>query len=399
MSQQSLLRNVRGAVGKILDDLRLPAQAKLARRIDHRGLPERDVGVERAIDEAIAWLGRAQDHSASHDGGCARHYSLVSGWATSYPETSGYIVPTLIAYADWRYDAQVRDRARRMLDWLVSIQFPEGGFQGGKIDAVPRVPVTFNTGQILFALAAGTAAFGEAYRAPMQRAADWLVRTQDADGAWRKHPTPFAAPGEKAYETHVAWALLEADRVEPGKGYGEAALGNVRWALGKQQPNGWIADCCLSDPVAPLTHTLGYALRGIVEAWRYSRDPALLAAARRTADGLLGALQPGGFLPGCLDAQWRPAADWACLTGSVQIAHSWLMLFQDTGHTAYRDAGFAANAYVRRTMVIDAPHEVRGGIKGSFPVDGGYGTYEYLNWAAKFFADSQWLEGRVRGLW
>ena len=42
------------------------------------------------------------------------------------------------------------------------------------------------------------AAFGAPYDDAMRRAADWLVATQDADGCWRRYPTPFAEPGEKA---------------------------------------------------------------------------------------------------------------------------------------------------------------------------------------------------------
>ncbi len=126
----------------------------------------------------------AQDCSASKDGGVARDYSLLRGWATSYPETTGYIVPTLLEYARRKHDDAVRERARRMLDWLVSIQLPAGGFQGGRIDSVPVVPVTFNTGQILIGLAAGQSSFGT-YEEPLIRAADWLVATQDEDGCWR----------------------------------------------------------------------------------------------------------------------------------------------------------------------------------------------------------------------
>src|SRR6266545_7555254 len=121
---------------------RLPMAARAEVRLDRRGLPEADVPLERAIDEAVAWLGRAQDCSRSSDGGVARDYSLVRGWNNSYPETTGYIVPTLLAYARWRggeRGTEARDRARRMLDWLVSIQFPEGGFQGGVVGAEPRV--------------------------------------------------------------------------------------------------------------------------------------------------------------------------------------------------------------------------------------------------------------------
>ena len=375
--------------------MQLPAPAKRERRRDRGGLPATDPGLDRVIDAAVGWLGRAQDCSVSADGGVARDYSLLGGWATSYPETTGYIVPTMIDYAEMTGDQGASERARRMLDWLAAIQFDEGGFQGGRIDSRPRVPVTFNTGQILIGLAAGVAAFGD-YHEAMRRAADWLVATQDADGCWRRHATPFAAAGEKAYETHVAWGLLAAARLEPDRGYGEAALANVNWALTNQRQNGWFAQCCLNDPIRPLTHTLGYVLRGIVEAYRFSDDQALLAAARRTADGLLGALGEDGRLPGRLFDDWRPAVDWVCLTGTVQVAHCWLALYRITGDGRYRDAGYRANQYVRRTIRIDGPLETHGAVKGSFPVDGAYGRYEYLNWAAKFTADSQMLERQVR---
>jgi hypothetical protein len=227
------------------------------------------------------------------------------------------------------------------------------------------------------------------------RAADWLVQAQDADGCWRKHPTPFAAPGEKAYETHVSWGLFEAERVLPGRGYGDAGLRQVMWALSKQRPNGWFESCCLTDPERPLTHTLGYALRGILEAYRFGADKTFLDAGRRTGEALLQVLAADGSLPGRLDANWQPAASWVCLTGSVQIAYCWLFLFQLTGERRFLEAGRKANLYVRKTVRIDAAPQVRGGVKGSFPVDGGYGRYEYLSWATKFAVDSNVLENEV----
>jgi hypothetical protein len=39
--------------------------------------------------------------------------------------------------------------------------------------------------------------------------------------------------------------------------------------------------------------------------------------------------------------------------------------------------------------------DIRGGVKGSFPVSGDYNPYEYLNWAAKFFIDSHLLERAI----
>jgi rhamnogalacturonyl hydrolase YesR len=389
---ESLLQPIRN----VRNYWRLPPAARAEHRLDRQGLRASDPGIERAIVEGIAWLCRAHDHSVSQDGGVARHYSLVTGWGASYPETTGYIIPTMLAYAEMCGDEAVRQRARHMLDWLVSIQLPSGGFQGGMIDSKPRVPVAFNTGQILLGLAAGVREFGdEKYHMAMCHAAGWLVEIQDLDGCWRKYPTPFAAPGEKVYDTHAAWGLLEAARLEPSRAYVETALANVRWALQLQRENGWFDKCCLNNSSQPLTHTLGYVLRGILEAYRFTKDRTLLEAARRTADGILLAIDEDGFLPGRLDPDWQGTVPWACLTGTTQIAICWFMLFQETGDVRYRQAAYAGNRYVRRTMRIDGASETRGGIKGAFPGYGAYGPYQYLNWAGKFFIDSNLLEQRV----
>jgi hypothetical protein len=362
--------------------------ARRQRATDAAGLRD-DVQPEVAIELATHWLCRAQDRSTTADGGISRHFSLNSGWAPSYPETTGYIVPTFIALADRRNAPELADRARRMLDWLVAIQLPEGGFQGGMISHDP-VPVTFNTGQILLGLAAGAAAFeAPSYREAARRAATWLQDTQDDDGCWRRFATPFAAQGEKTYETHVAWGLLEAERVLPGHGFGDSALRQIHWAAGNVQANGWIKDCCLSDPTRPLTHTLGYALRGFVEGYRFSHDENLLKVALQVAEGLRGCVREDGHLAGRLESNWAPAVPWVCLTGSVQIAASFLDLFWWTGDDRWRDAADRLIGYVRRTIITQGDGDNVGAIAGSFPIDGGYGPYEYLNWAAKFFIDAQ----------
>jgi hypothetical protein len=376
--------------------MRLPRSARMERRRDLKYGLGADPGISESVAAALAWLGVAQDRSTSADGGVARHFSLIDGWAPSYPETTGYIVPTMLSCAERMHEREFHERGLRMLDWLVGIQHPDGGFQGGVIGATPKVSVTFNTGQILLGLADGVARESERYRPSMRKAADWLLHSQDPDGAWRKHPTPFAAPGEKVYETHVAWGLLEAARQDPDRGYAEAALRNVRWALTHQRENGWFAHCCLDEPEHPLTHTLGYVLRGIVEAYRFSGESEFLQAARRTADSLLGALRADGWLPARLDAAWVGTADFVCLTGTVQIAHCWLQLYEATGDARYREAAYRANAFVRRAVRTDGPPEVRGAVKGSFPVSGHYGRYQYLNWAAKFFIDANLLEEDTR---
>jgi hypothetical protein len=282
-----------------------------------------------------------------------------------------------------------------MLDWLVSIQMSSGAFQGGTVTDSPVVPVTFNTGQILMGLAAGVSEFGPTYLHPMVRAADWLVNTQDGDGCWRVHSSPFVERGEKTYDAHASWGLFEAARIIPGRGFAEAAMRNVYWALTHQNAGGWFAHCCLTDPVNPLSHTIGYVLRGLVEAYLFSGDKKILEAANKTAEGLLGVLQPDGFIPGRMDSSWRGTVSWSCLTGTEQIAICWFLLFMETGDVRFRNAALIANRYVRQTVRFEGPPETRGAVKGSFPVSGGYVQFQYPNWACKFFIDANRLEKTI----
>lgn len=320
-----MIASLRRRISRYLDDQHLPAAARAEARADRKG-PGRDPGAEACIEAALGWLARAQDCSASRDGGFARHWSWLDGWAASYPETTGYIIPTLLDQARRRSDDRIRERARRALDWLVSIQMPEGAFPGGVAGQQPVAPVAFNTGQILIGLAAGVREFGGQYEDPMHRAARWLVSVQDEDGAWSRCTSPFALPGPKAYDAHISWGLAEAARVSGEKRYEEAVRRNMDWTVRQQRPNGWFERCCLTDASRPLTHTIGYALRGLVEEYALLGERWILDAALRGADAVLGCLRDDGFLPGRLDADWQPCANWACLTGTVQIAAVWFLL-------------------------------------------------------------------------
>lgn len=221
-----MLARLRRRTYRYLGDLRLPAAARAEARADRQGLG-RDPGAGACIEAALGWLARAQDRSASRDGGFARHWSWLEGWAPSYPETTGYIIPTLLDQARRRGDDRIRERARRALDWLVSIQMPEGAFPGGVAGQQPVAPVTFNTGQILIGLAAGVREFGGPYEDAMHRAARWLVSVQDGEGAWSRFTSPFASPGAKAYDAHICWGLAEAARLSAEAAYEKAVLRNM----------------------------------------------------------------------------------------------------------------------------------------------------------------------------
>ena len=100
---------------------------------------------EKSLDEAINWLLVTQKMNA--DGGMGS-YHLVNKWSASYPETTGYIIPTLIDYGKKTNQTEVIASTLLAADFLLVIQKESGGWQGGRIGE-KRPEVVFNTGQVI----------------------------------------------------------------------------------------------------------------------------------------------------------------------------------------------------------------------------------------------------------
>src|SRR6266700_1001966 len=145
-------------------------------------------------------------------------------------------------------------------------------------------------------------------------------------------------------------------------------------------------------PVAsarPLLHTLAYAIRGFLEGGRALGDSGLVNTAERTARALAETVRADGWMPGRYCADWSPAVRWSCLTGEAQMANNWIRLAEITRDAQWLEPVFAVLRFLKRTQNRRSREPgLRGGIKGAWPVGGGYGAYEVLSWATKFFADA-----------
>lgn len=354
------------------------------------------------LRETMQWLCRAQD--ATGDGGVSRSYALRymrahqrKGWLASYPETTGYIIPTFFAYAKLTGDNGYRERAIRMAQWESDVQMESGAVQGGVIDFAPT-PAIFNTGQVLFGWAAAFKETGDQqFLQSAMRAGDFLVAAMDDDGAWRRHGSQYARSGVNIYDARSAWGLLEGHGVTNKPEHQAAVIKNLDFVLTRQQPNGWYAECCLDDNEQPLLHTIAYTMEGLLESGAILNEPRYIAGARLAADALLALQRPDGSLAGRFDRDWKPAAKWSCLTGDAQTAIVWFRLAEITGEKKYADAANRMIRYLSSTQNLKSNDPgIRGGIAGSQPIWQEYGTYEYLNWAAKFFADALLLSLRIK---
>jgi len=346
-----------------------------------------DVDLDRHISEAAEWIKRAQDHGANR--GVAYGTKFGEGFKESYPETTGYIIPTMLRLAAVTGNDDFRDRALAMGHWECDVQMDCGAVMGGILNDEPT-PAIFNTGQVLLGWAALAEELGdERSREAGLRAGRWMAEVQGENGNWFKGNSAFADARVTVYNVRAAWGLARFGRVAGEQAFVDAAVRNAAYALTKQADNGWFADNCLTDPRAPLLHTIAYTIRGVLEIGLQVGRDDLVAAARKAADALLARMDGEGFLPGRMDADWNGTVSWACLTGIAQTSIIWSRLFATTGEARYRDAAKRANRYVmRRHDISSKDPAIRGGLAGSWPTWGEYGRFLVLNWATKFLLDA-----------
>jgi uncharacterized protein YyaL (SSP411 family) len=356
-----------------------------------------NLSLDEHLNEAMAWLKRAQD--AGTDGGVSYGVRFGGDFDVSYPETTGYICQTFVEQARLTNNADLLRRAIAMADWEIDIQMPEGAVMAGKFNPTPS-PALFNTGMVLLGWSALINHTGEArYKEAAKRAADWMIDMQEPNGQWIRGNSKFARAEWTLYNVKAAWGLCEAGIALGADHYVQGALKNAEHCLSRQHPNGWLPDCCLSYPIAPLLHTLAYSMQGLIGIGKLTQRDDLIAGARTLADAELAIMKRDGFLPGRQHQDFSPArGNWSCLTGSAQTSIVWSELFLLTGEEKYREAAKRVNRYLMARHDIRNPDpRLRGGVAGSWPVWEEYGRLKVLNHATKFFVDALSLEKRTTG--
>lgn len=343
-----------------------------------------------ALDKAARWLMKAQ--KANHDGGMGS-YHLINKWSASYPETTGYIIPTLFNYGKKYDNKQAVNSAIRATDFLLKIQKESGGWQGGRIGE-NKPEIVFNTAQVIRGMIAAFKHAGDQkYLDAAIKAGLWLSEIQHPDGYWQTHALMEKA---RVYDTFVDVPLLQLYELTGEEKFKKSAVQNLEWvSRDKMHENGWFEDCdnTIKRNDKPILHTIAYTLDGLIDSGLILKDDQYLNAAVKGADKLRDIFLSGGFLNGRFDRSWKGSEHMIC-TGCAQMAIVWLKLFGVYNENTYLEA---SQRMINLLIFIQSrgfkeDEDTLGAIPGSFPLWGRYEPFAFPNWATKFFCDALILE-------
>ncbi len=358
-----------------------------------QGIPNQ---IEERLDAAVNWLSTAQN--ATDDDGVSLGYFPLSGqgrWRPSYPETTGYIITSLLNYAREFECEDIASAALNMADWEIEVQMMSGAVQGGAV-CLPgqQTAAAFNTGMVADGWMSAYEYTGDqAYLDAALRASRFLADDLDESGFFRTNGD-FVRGGEvKTYTCLCAWAMYRAALAADDSFLRDSAIRSIEAALCQRNELGWFKNNCLTDSHAPLTHTIGYALQGIFEVGVLAARKDFVEAAKDSLAGALSSLQHNGYLSARLDSEWKPQADYVCLTGSAQLAILCFRFAEQFNATDFLEAGHKLTSFVKATQLLVSTNEsMVGAIAGSYPILGEYMVGGYPNWATKYFIDALMLQ-------
>jgi uncharacterized protein YyaL (SSP411 family) len=362
--------------------------------LDNCGIVGKHVAVEESLKNTFTWIKASFD--ATKDGGSSAYYIFGGGWKASYPETTGYLIPTMYEYAAYSGNKEWAVLAKKAADWLLKIQDAQGGWQGLQVDEKCDLRV-FNSGMILDGLVAAYQRENDPkYLEAAARGMKWIAGKVGPDGFFKENNVV----GGGAFDTLVCACMLMVIQYLPQEEQ-NIYIPIVRKALDAhltlQTENAWFRKCNFRDDNLALLHHLGYTVDGLLISAEILDDKNYYAAAKRTLNKLLSKFEVSLELPAFTASDWTTHKDLGskaslCLTGYSQISIAFQKVARIENDLRFLNAALKINDLV--ASIGNYPSMESGisyGLPGSYPINGSYQPYQFVNWAAKYHAEAMLL--------
>lgn len=281
----------------------------------------------------------------------------------SYPEVSGYYIPTLM---QWGF----RDLALTYAKWLLSIQHPDGSWY----DTAGRDPYVFDTAQILKGLLAVRNCLDGADDA-IRKGANWILSNIQEDGR-------LTTPSQKAWgEEGVCSELIHLYCLSPLTEAAEV-LGEPKYRAAAEKVADYYVQCHLPEiqEFGFLAHFYAYVMEAFCDI---GRETVIMKPMKRLAE----TLDKKGYVPAYQDVNW------VCSTAMFQLAVVWFKM----GDLEHGNKALECGAKLQNES---------GGWYGSYPTADkpkasdraeypDYFASSEISWAVKYFLDAVYYKNKL----
>jgi hypothetical protein len=329
----------------------------------------------------LGWLIRSID--ATGRKGSSHIFSRwrypISGWHLGYPETTGYIIETLLDYHPYFPELHLETYALECGDWLLTQQLSDGSFPA--LLAESQTPSFFNSGMIAFGLLRlQERKYDQIREDALANLAIWTDK--------QLHDPKQFAGSSASYYSRAIWGFTLLARHLKDKIL-EQKLKDSAYHLSKKiKDNGAVLEWGFDAKDPAFTHTIAYTWRGFLELSHLWQLDEWTEKCKIFLQKLESEVIKSPFLAGDYNTVWQGKYHYRCVTGQAQCSLIAFRMFDLTKEIRYYELG------KRLLMAIIADQkegktdpQLKGAIPGSVPLWGPYMRGKFPNWAVKFYLD------------
>lgn len=336
--------------------------------------------LETALSNNLEWL--LKSFAVNRGAGSSGTRTMRGSWGAVYPETTGYLIPTLYHTATYLGNEEGKAMAMNQLAFLDSIANEDGSYQQS-----PELsePIVFDTAQILHGLLFFSSMVDQP-KATLNRTkltADWLGTQLDDEGQFTAFN--YVEGYNPSYYARIAWAMAAAELIKYSRPRTKTKT-LIKKIAEMQNENFSFSSWGFYPDEPGLTHTIAYTLRGLWECGEILNDRKLKKKVRLSMNRLSEEITEHGAVAASYDQKWKGDYSYICATGNAQLALLYLILYERSGAKQNLE-----HVELLLRPLLAKQNKIllnKGAIPSSIPMKGKYQRFKYTNWTQKFFCDA-----------
>ena len=357
-------------------------------------LIEKDKFDEELINNSINWLITCQ--KTSQDRRICTGFDLINNKITnSFPETTGYIIPTFIEFSKLEKNDNIYKISVEMGDWILDLIRNDGGL-GEPYGFFKPYPRIFTTAQaILGLLSLYDVSKQEKYITAATKLGKFLINNLNNDGSWNNDYTFLKKT--TTYKTRVSWIMMLLYQYTKNHDFKISSINNLKFILLNETRSFWPLSCTFEKNNNALTHLLGYHLVALINFVNSNivNDKILENELINHVDyfykKLNILLDKEQTLSAVINSEFKNIENYTCLTGNAQIMF-FALLYEKNNELKNNLLSSKIYNIIFNKQIKSKNKDINGAIAGSFPINGNYAPYMLPSWASKFFIDSLLLK-------
>lgn len=315
--------------------------------------------------------------------GSAKYKTVLGKWSESYPETTGYLIPTLLNGAHILNDDSLKKIALKQINYFISIQQQDGSFKSSKSSTVSYV---FDTAQILLGL---IALYEDNTNTTTLRLINnayfWLIECLDNNGLFVK--SNYVENYNPSYYARIVWPMLRSEQLLKCPIHEKTKQLYSR-IVNLKNANYTFKNCSFDGRQYFYTHNLIYTYRGLWESSLMLKDNATQDYIEQGLQFILkNIIAANGRFNGSYNSDWSPYKKYICSVGNAQLICLMLEIFKKT-----EDVSYLTNISSVIKPLINSQRTSlslnKGAVPSSIPIWGHYQKYKFTNWTQKFYSDA-----------